>query len=74
VPDRVLASLIKGLHADPFFICFPSAREEEAAGIVSGAWMGGMLGAVLMQTSGLPHGRVSSWHTAPVRCGVRICR
>jgi sulfopyruvate decarboxylase alpha subunit len=52
VPDRVLASLIKSLHADPCFTCFPSAREEEAVGIVAGAWMGGMLGAVLMQTSG----------------------
>src|SRR4030088_2856056 len=31
---------------------FPTAREEEAVGIVSGAWMGGMKGAVLMQTSG----------------------
>src|SRR5262245_56997779 len=52
VPDRVLATLIKRLHADAFFICCPTAREEEAVGIVSGAWMGGMLGAVLMQTSG----------------------
>ncbi|HEX5998357.1 MAG TPA: decarboxylase [Hyphomicrobiaceae bacterium] len=52
VPDRVLASLIKSLHADSFFTCFPSAREEEAIGIVSGSWMGGTLGAVLMQTSG----------------------
>jgi sulfopyruvate decarboxylase alpha subunit len=52
VPDRVLASLIKSLHADSFFTCFPTAREEEAIGIVSGAWMAGMLGAVLMQTSG----------------------
>ena len=52
VPDRVLTPLIKGIHADPFFTCFPTAREEEAIGIVSGAWMGGMPGAVLMQTSG----------------------
>jgi sulfopyruvate decarboxylase alpha subunit len=52
VPDRVLATLIKRLHADPYFTCFPTAREEEAVGIVSGAWMGGMLGALLMQTSG----------------------
>src|SRR5262245_17478880 len=52
VPDRVLATLIKRLHADPYFTCFPTAREEEALGIVSGAWMGGMLGALLMQTSG----------------------
>ena len=52
VPDRVLTPLIKGIHADSFFTCFPTSREEEAIGIVSGAWMGGMCGAVLMQTSG----------------------
>ncbi len=52
VPDRVLTTLIKDLHADPFFTTFPTAREEEAVGIVSGAWMGGLRGAVLMQTSG----------------------
>src|SRR6201985_3586868 len=52
VPDRVLTNLIKNIHADPFFTAFPTAREEEAVGIVSGAWMAGMRGAVLMQTSG----------------------
>ena len=52
VPDRVLTTLIRNIHADPFFTCFPTAREEEAVGIVSGAWMAGMRGAVLMQTSG----------------------
>src|SRR4030088_635263 len=52
VPDRVLTTLIKNIHADPFFTTFPTAREEEAVGIVAGAWMGGMRGAVLMQTSG----------------------
>src|SRR5271169_1443312 len=52
VPDRVLTKLIREIHADPFFTTFPTAREEEAVGIVSGAWMGGMRGAVLMQTSG----------------------
>jgi sulfopyruvate decarboxylase TPP-binding subunit len=48
----VLTPLIKRLHADDYFTCFPTTREEEAVGIVSGAWMAGMLGAVLMQTSG----------------------
>jgi sulfopyruvate decarboxylase alpha subunit len=52
VPDRVLTPLIKTLHADGFFTSFAAAREEEAVGIVAGAWMGGMRGAVLMQTSG----------------------
>jgi sulfopyruvate decarboxylase alpha subunit len=52
VPDKVLTPLIKALHADSFFMTFPCTREEEALGILTGAWMGGMRGAVLMQTSG----------------------
>jgi len=52
VPDRVFTPLIERLHSDPFFNVFPSAREEEAVGIVTGAWMAGLRGAVLMQTSG----------------------
>jgi sulfopyruvate decarboxylase alpha subunit len=52
VPDRVFTPLIKAFHADPFFTTFAATREEEALGIISGAWMGGMRGAVLMQTSG----------------------
>jgi sulfopyruvate decarboxylase alpha subunit len=52
VPDRVLTKLIAALHAYDFFTVFAATREEEAVGIVSGAFMGGMRGAVLMQTSG----------------------
>jgi sulfopyruvate decarboxylase alpha subunit len=52
VPDKVFTPLIKALHADPFFTTFAATREEEAIGIVTGAWMGGLRGAVLMQTSG----------------------
>jgi len=52
VPDNVLRPLIDAVHADPFFTAFSTAREEEAVGIVSGAWMGGLRGIVLMQTSG----------------------
>ena len=52
VPDRVFTPLIKSLHADSDFITFPCTREEEAVGINTGAWMGGMRSAVLMQTSG----------------------
>lgn len=52
VPDRVFTPLIKGIHSDNFFTAFAATREEEAIGIVSGAWMGGLRGAVLMQTSG----------------------
>lgn len=52
VPDNVLKPLIKGVHDDAFFTAFPTTREEEAVGIVAGAWMAGMRGIVLMQTSG----------------------
>ena len=52
VPDRVFTPLIKAIHADAFFAAFPATREEEALGIITGAWMGGLRGAVLMQTSG----------------------
>jgi sulfopyruvate decarboxylase alpha subunit len=52
VPDKVFTPLIKNLHADQDFLAFATAREEEALGILSGAWMGGRRGAVLMQTSG----------------------
>ncbi|MEJ0016320.1 MAG: decarboxylase [Acetobacteraceae bacterium] len=52
VPDNVLRPLIEGIHADPYFTAFSCTREEEAVGIVSGAWMGGLRGIVLMQTSG----------------------
>ena len=52
VPDNVLSPLIRALHDDPAFTTFCCTREEEAVGIATGAWMGGMLGVVLMQTSG----------------------
>ena len=52
VPDRVLTPLIKAIHADSYFNAFSTTREEEAVGIVSGAWMAGLRGAILMQTSG----------------------
>ena len=68
VPDRVLTTLIKNLHADPFFTTFATAREEEAVGIVSGAWMGGRRGAVLMQTSALPRSPMC-WRRS--RCPIR---
>lgn len=52
VPDKVFTPLIKALHGDAFFTTFAATREEEAIGIITGAWMGGLRGAVLMQTSG----------------------
>ena len=52
VPDNVLRPLLNTLSADPAIKMIGAAREEEAVGIAVGAWMGGTLGVVLMQTSG----------------------
>jgi hypothetical protein len=53
VPDRVLTPLIAAVETDPFFAAFQTVREEQAVGIVAGAWRGGMHGIVLMQTFGV---------------------
>jgi len=52
VPDNVLTPLIKGVADDPYFNSIVATREDEAMGIVAGAWMAGLRGVVLMQTSG----------------------
>jgi sulfopyruvate decarboxylase alpha subunit len=52
VPDNVLTPLIKGAAEDSYFTCVVATREDEAIGIVTGAWMAGQRGVVLMQTSG----------------------
>ena len=52
IPDNVLSPLIEAVHADPYFDVLCPAREEEAAGIVAGAYMAGLRGITLMQTSG----------------------
>ena len=52
VPDNVLTPLIKGATADNYFLTVNATREDEALGTVTGAWMGGMRGVVMMQTSG----------------------
>src|ERR671925_232238 len=52
IPDNVLAPLIKAVHEDSWFQAICPAREEEAAGIVAGAYMAGLRGITLMQTSG----------------------
>jgi len=52
IPDNVLAPLIRTVHADPYFTVLCPAREEEACGIVAGAYLAGLRGVTLMQTSG----------------------
>jgi sulfopyruvate decarboxylase TPP-binding subunit len=52
VPDNVLTPLITGACADNYFITVGTTREDEAIGVVAGAWMAGMRGCIMMQTSG----------------------
>ena len=52
VPDNVLTPLIEGITGDNYFVPINATREDEAIGILAGAWMGGMKGIALMQTSG----------------------
>jgi sulfopyruvate decarboxylase TPP-binding subunit len=52
VPDNVLTPLIQGAAADNYFLSLCATREDEAIGVVAGAWMGGLRGVVMMQTSG----------------------
>jgi sulfopyruvate decarboxylase alpha subunit len=52
VPDNVLTPLITGVTADNYFLPVGATREDEAVGTVTGAYMGGLRGAVMMQTSG----------------------
>ena len=52
VPDNVLTPLIKGVTTDNYFMPVGATREDEAIGTVTGAYMAGLRGAVMMQTSG----------------------
>ena len=53
VPDAALVGLIGACEADPDIEVLQLTREEEGVGILSGAYLGGTRGALLMQSSGL---------------------
>ena len=52
VPDNVLTPLIAGASADNYFMPVVATREDEAIGTLTGAYMGGLRGVAMMQTSG----------------------
>src|SRR5271170_8017638 len=52
VPDNVLTPLITGATSDNYFMSVGATREDEAIGTVTGAYMAGLRGVVMMQTSG----------------------
>jgi len=53
VTDAALVGLIGACEADPDMAVLQLTREEEGVGILSGAYLGGTRGALLMQSSGL---------------------
>src|SRR5258708_20684555 len=54
VPDNVLTPLIGGAAADNYFMSIGATREDEAVGTLAGAFMGGLRGVAMMQTSRVP--------------------
>ena len=52
LPDTVLSELIERVEHDEDFRAIRVSREEEAIGVLSGAWLGGTRGALCCQSSG----------------------
>ena len=52
VADSVLAPIIRELENDPAFQVVTLTREEEGVGTLTGAYLGGVRGALLLQGSG----------------------
>jgi sulfopyruvate decarboxylase alpha subunit len=53
VPDAIGEQILKLARQDEYFDILPLAREEEGIGVVTGQYLGGARGAVLMPTSGV---------------------
>ena len=53
LPDTIVYRVLALIEKDPFFEMVPVAREEECVGILAGAYLGGMRGAMFCQNSGL---------------------
>ncbi len=53
VPDSVIGRILKAAQKDPCFHLTTLAREEEGIGIITGEYLGGRYGTLMMQSSGL---------------------
>ncbi|HET6172452.1 MAG TPA: thiamine pyrophosphate-binding protein [Gaiellales bacterium] len=53
VPDAGHARAIELAHAEPQVSAVPLTTEEEGIGYLAGAWLGGVRGVLLMQSSGV---------------------
>jgi len=52
VPDTVIGKILKAAERDPSFHFTTLAREEEGIGIITGEYLGGRLGVLMMQSAG----------------------
>jgi len=53
LPDTIVYRVLALMETDACFVMAPVAREEECIGILAGAYLGGMRGAMFAQNSGL---------------------
>jgi sulfopyruvate decarboxylase alpha subunit len=53
VPDSIVGQVLEHLRIDSECRVVTVQREEEGVGILSGVWLAGQMGALLMQNSGL---------------------
>jgi sulfopyruvate decarboxylase alpha subunit len=53
VPDSVIDRILKEAQKDPYFHFTTLAREEEGIGIITGEYLGGRYGVLMMQSAGL---------------------
>jgi sulfopyruvate decarboxylase alpha subunit len=53
IPDSVIGQILKAAEKDPFFHFTTLAREEEGIGIITGEYLGGRRGVLMMQSAGL---------------------
>jgi sulfopyruvate decarboxylase alpha subunit len=53
VPDTVIGRILKAAEKDPYFRFTTLAREEEGIGIITGEYLGGRRGVLMMQGAGL---------------------
>jgi len=52
VPDAGLTQILKKCHADADMSVLTLTTEEEGIGIITGAWLAGVRGVLMMQSSG----------------------
>ena len=71
VPDYIVSHVLEPLWADPECRVVTVTREEEGVGLLSGAWLAGRRGALLMQNSGLGN-CVNALASLDVACQIPI--